>query len=129
MSTPNAPELRRVLAHIETLPIAEGPDSWDQEDYRCKTGMCFAGHTAVLNGGIWAEPERFTSWLVAVPTDDPRYVYQRDGRSVIKAAARAQQILGLDGVSASWLFEAGNTLDDLRRIVAELCEQAEQVTP
>src|SRR5690606_2757920 len=46
--TVNADLLKRTLTHIETHP-----DTWNQAEYRCRTGLCFAGWAAVLAGGVW----------------------------------------------------------------------------
>ena len=122
----NAPELRRVLAHIETHQ-----DLWEQswwrsfinedEQGRCNTAYCFAGWKCELDGVTWAHgPEdgyEGDSDLIILPT------------GMTNASTYAIDALGLTWEQAMQLFDSENTLDDLRRIVAKLCEQAEQVTP
>lgn len=42
----NGKLLLETLAYIETHP-----EEWNQEQWRCQTGMCFAGHAALTAGG------------------------------------------------------------------------------
>jgi hypothetical protein len=128
VSTPNVELLKRTLAKIETLPVRENEQSWDQTAYRCETGMCFAGWTCELTGGQWAGPvfNSLSSFLVATPDDNPdELTTVSGGPAVIRARHRAQRVLGLDADQSIYLFSEYNTLDHLRRIVAELCEQAD----
>lgn len=122
MATPNIPLLRQTLAHIESHP-----QEWVQDSYRCQTGMCFAGWAVTLDGGQWYSPDPTSTYgdgLVARPDDPAVDVWPLgDGTRAILASARAQRILGLDGYQAEDLFASYNTLDDIRQIVAELCEQ------
>lgn len=48
MPTPNLDLADRALAYV----IAH-PDEHKQWDWRCKSGMCFAGIASVLNGATW----------------------------------------------------------------------------
>lgn len=114
MPTPNTGLLKQTLAHIEA-----NPNEWEQEFYRCETGMCFAGWAAQLAGGKWAD-DPDGSYLVAEPEDPTE---ERDG-DLIDIVFRARRILGLTGKQASKLFAAYNDITDLRRIVAELCAEA-----
>lgn len=41
----NTELLERVLRYIELHP-----EEWDQDNWRCGTSFCFAGHTALLSG-------------------------------------------------------------------------------
>lgn len=123
----NAPLLRQVLAHIEAHP-----ESWHQDHWRCSTGMCFAGWTAELSGGKWADgPSSFLSaYLIPEVGDDPDRV-QVDGGlgfDVIAADDRARRLLGLDVDDAARLFEGGNRLGDIRRIVADLISRVHHVS-
>jgi hypothetical protein len=113
---PNVELLKRTLAHIEAHP-----GEWDQKYYRCGTGTCFAGHAALLAGGQWAFESDHDEHMVADDADDPMYVF--DGE--IHVSNRAERVLGLASPQADELFESYNSLDDLRRIIARLCESAE----
>lgn len=117
---PNVKLLRTTLAHIEAEP-----EKWDQKDWRCGTGMCFAGWAATLAGGKWAygPDETGRDMLAAEPEDDE--LSRRLG--TIQAADRAQRLLGLNEWDADELFDGGNDLDDLRRIVESLCMREELV--
>lgn len=122
----NVPLLTQTLAHIEA-----NPSEWDQTWYRCDTGMCFAGWAAQLAGGKWhtSDPDLFDdldSYLIAEPGDDPATTTLVDGSGVrvVFAPTRARRLLGLSSSQACELFASGNRLDDLRRIVARLVEEA-----
>lgn len=105
----NVPLLRKTLEHIEAHP-----GEWDQENYRCGSAACFAGHAALLAGGEWDRPNE--------PLDD--YLAPSSDRPFETADERAVSVLGLEQWQADRLFDGGNSLDDLRRIVAELSEDA-----
>ena len=120
--TPNVALLRQTLAKIEALP-----DLWNQHRYRCGTGMCIAGWGCELAGGRWLHaPDGFwPDLLVAETGDDPEIIRRLDDRDVIDVGIRARRIFGLTYSQAEVLFDAENDLDDLRRIVGELCAGAE----
>jgi hypothetical protein len=123
MPTPNAAALRETLAHIEANPA-----TWKQTHYRCRTGMCFAGWRAEMSGGRWVHDANrgFAELLHADPDDDPADIFTWPGEvEAVTAFDRAKRLLGLDYHQADDLFGALNKLDDLRRIVAELCAEAE----
>lgn len=109
----NVDLLDRTLAHVEAHP-----DEWNQLTYRCESGLCFAGWAAVLAGGRWVEPEKYSSVLVAEEGDPDEDRLHTSGS--VHAHDRAQRVLGLDGDTADDLFAAGNDIHDLRRIVAEI---------
>lgn len=117
--SPNALLLRRTLAHIEAHP-----GTWQQDTYRCETGMCFAGWACELAGGRWAFPADGArpQYLLAVQGDDPREVRFISGHRVIRAADRARRILGLSHGQSLRLFDEDNNLTSLRAMVADLCE-------
>lgn len=104
--TLNVELLDRTLAHIEAHP-----EEWDQGAWRCETGLCFAGTAAVLSGAKWLHP---------LGHQQDHWVRGRGSQQSEPAAWRAQRLLGLDEDQADELFAAHNTLDDLRRIVADL---------
>ena len=125
--TPNVPLLRRTLAHIETKP-----DTWEQSSWRsqchagCGTAYCFAGWAVVLHGGKFAVGDAGELADTVVPAGaDPA---DRDQWRFV--ADYAAEILGIPGDECGdWmdlpeLFESHNDLEDLRRIVAELCGEA-----
>ena len=115
--------LDRTLAHIEAHP-----EHWDQTVWRCDSAMCFAGWTAELAGGKWLLPEgdAHADYLAPEPGDDPDETggccqHLDSGiDSGIAAENRARRLLGLTEKQSARLFDGSNTLDDLRRIVAEL---------
>lgn len=122
--TINVPLLRKTMEHIEAHP-----EEWEQGRWRrrvqrptfCGTAYCFAGTAAKLNGAEWRNPPP--------PEGADDYGCQNhmivtpDGVRPVDVYAR--KILGLDSAQAFRLFEEFNTLDDLRRIVGELIEDAE----
>lgn len=108
--TPNAPLLLKTLHHIEAFP-----QQWDQGVYRCGTAMCFAGTACDLDGGVWLEDDE--DCLAPREDDDLGEV----GLGGIHAGNRARRILGLSNRQAAELFAASNSLNDLRRVVGDLC--------
>lgn len=118
--TINTPLLRRTMEQIETHP-----ETWDQANYRCDTGMCFAGWACELSGGTWSTgPDGpLSDYLIAEP-DDGEDMFGRWDMRLVTAHNRARRLLGLDGGQADELFDQDNDLDDLRRMVAELCGEA-----
>lgn len=143
MSTPNVALLRQTLAHIEAHPETWYQATWRNPNAECGTSYCFAGWAATLSGAQWDK----NSNDVAV-SSLPQAVreewsdYNEDvGDGWIHISDAAAQLLGLlqrhqeDGYTsysapaADDLFDPDNDLDDLRRIVAELCGvSAEAVT-
>jgi len=115
MSGPNAELFVAVLAQIE-----KHPETWDQNDWRCESGMCFAGWACDLSGVRWANPAEATYGAAQIVHGD----------STFSAADLAVRLLGLAdtyseftddyhyGSGAQHLFHAANTLDDLYRISA-----------
>jgi hypothetical protein len=119
--TINVALLKQTLAHIEAHP-----EEWDQTEFRCGSGMCFAGWAAQLAGGRWYADnpdEALGDALIAEP-DDPWAFEARAGVRVVYAQLRAERVLGLDRKQANRLFAGSNRLPDLRRIVAGLCGEA-----
>lgn len=129
--TPNVALLKQTLAHIEA-----NPQDWHQNLYR--SGVCFGGTAVELDGGTWligdiSEYSDLAPELAAlVPTPkeiadgDIRFYDDKHGNFMegVYAGDRAQRILGLTDGQRALLFDPFNTLPDLRRIVAELCEEA-----
>lgn len=120
--TVNVALLDQVMAHIEA-----NPHDWEQGDYRCSTGMCFAGWAVELSGGTWVtdRDSRWRDQVFAEPDDEYSYASTLDGKTeVTDADYRAQRVLGIGGDEAGDLFYAGNTMDEIRRIVKEIKENA-----
>lgn len=110
MPTP-LPDPRQLRA--DTLAyIRAHPDEWDQESWRCGTGMCYAGTAAMLAGGTFPFPADALG-VFADLVDTP------DGRRR-EISDWAAQVLGLDWESKAVLFDPGNTLGDLTHIVARI---------
>ncbi|XVQ07305.1 hypothetical protein ACQP1W_32450 [Spirillospora sp. CA-255316] len=115
-STPNVDLLKRTLAHIEAHP-----EEWDQNEWctelDCGTAYCFAGWAIKLDGRA-----TFTA------VND--FVIDEDGTSQ-DTDDYAAGLLGIKSLERAerdceeHLFAADNSLDDLRRIVGELCAEAE----
>jgi hypothetical protein len=115
-------ELRGLaLLDLAIAQIEAHPETWNQQVYRCKTGMCVAGWAAQLAGGQWLNgPESYgkdadNDALIAEPYDRPGDIYLLGGASVVDADSRARLLIGLSSDEADALFEADLTLDDIRR--------------
>ncbi|MEU4577461.1 SGNH/GDSL hydrolase family protein [Nonomuraea sp. NPDC023979] len=124
--TTNVVLLRQVLAHIE-----QHPKTWVQKEWRCRTGMCFAGWAADLSGGRWAtDADHWLSRYLTPEADDrPDDVVERDEiGSVVDVEDRAKRVLGLDMRQADSLFHGGNDLSDIRDAVTELAAEVHHVT-
>jgi hypothetical protein len=114
---PNKELLRKTLATIKA-----NPEHWDQSTWRCETGMCFAGWSAHLAGGRWISPAenlQRSHLLVSEPKDD--LLCPSNECRPVSVLYRAQRLLGLAFHQAADLFASTNTMEDLERIVAELC--------
>lgn len=133
---PNFALLDATLAYIE-----KNPDEWDQSNWRCDTGMCFAGWAAALAGGQYLldveQVEIFNrSMPWELPPDWPRHrgqfaspelLVEDEERGWITEPARerAIEVLRISHTQANALFAAGNNLQTLRRMVAALHEDPE----
>ncbi len=123
---PNVPLLRQTMAHIEAHP-----EEWYQGSWRCDTGMCFAGHAAIIDGAAWACKAEDGFDLDELADIDPEAfeaVCPPDTAGTMNVAVYAQQALGLELGEAARLFRMGNTLGDLLRIVDELCAKGQVTT-
>lgn len=104
--------LKRTLAAIEADPA-----SWNQSWWRCETAMCFAGHAAILSGATWVyEYGKAPSLSHGIMVDTP------EGECT-DVDWYAECVLGLSSKQAERLFDEDNSIGQLRRIVAELCEE------
>jgi hypothetical protein len=119
---PDVVLLDRVVARI----VAH-PEELKQGTYRCATGKCVAGHTAEECGGVWVtEANHPWSFALKAEADDPDRDVMRgtDYGDVVTAWRRARRLLGLTVHEAERLFAGHNTLDDIRRIVADIKRRA-----
>ncbi|MEV4093849.1 hypothetical protein [Streptosporangium saharense] len=114
--TINTDLLRRTLEQIENHP-----ETWCQADYRCGSGMCFAGWTCQLAGGTWAADSEAPLGECLIAEPDEEETFTHDDLLLISAHTRARRLLGLDEQQADELFYGRNTPADLRRMVTELC--------
>jgi hypothetical protein len=113
--------LDAVIAQIEAHP-----ETWNQDEWRCESGMCVAGWVAEMAGGQWltSDPGAMGSapsvhflrrWaLIATPEDDTEFVRVIDGTGVIQAGNRASRLLGLTQDQADDLFSEENDLQDIK---------------
>jgi hypothetical protein len=128
---PNIELLKRTLRYIEDHPY-----SWDQATFytydECGTSHCFAGWAVVLSG---VRPHPDEKVLVdELPPEvrdrlDPKDVWvEFPGTRITTIADAATALLDVGRWRAlpdhPHLFDGGNTLDDLRAMVAELCADA-----
>jgi hypothetical protein len=105
----NLPVLHAAIARIEAHP-----ENHHQQRWRCVSGMCLFGTICDI------DPD--TEWLSA-PLDRYGDWVAVNGEHV-HCSVRAAQLLGLDpdGETAAALSNAYNTLDDIRRMAAELSD-------
>lgn len=122
--------LDAAIAHIEA-----NPQTWEQDDFRCGSGMCVGGWICELAGGAWLTPQAngILSWyLEAEPTDPPGTVrdVMLDGKRVpaVMAYDRARRLIGApaafvdldDDEDRRRLFDGGNDLGDIKAIRDEI---------
>ena len=101
--------LRTTLALIKI-----NPEHHSQENWRCETGMCFAGWAGIIGGAEWANPDDPDDATVVFINDDGKQVFEH-------VSDYAKHALGLDWDDADRLFESSNSIDDLERMVDNLC--------
>lgn len=113
---PNLPLLRKVLDHIDAHP-----DEWRQsvygvqtEESTCGTAFCIAGHAAVMAGAepIWHGDGGMTG------VTDP------EGGGWVEVLDFAVGALGLTYAEATYLFDGGNTRDEVQEYAARIAERA-----
>lgn len=131
--TVNKELLRATLDQVKLAAEKEGPEAWDQRNWRCNTGMCFAGHAVTLSGAKWADAlgGDYEECVIAEGDDPESAIYGAyfDDHTikVVNASRRAQRILGLGYSAADRLFDEHNDLDDLEMIVNELCGEPDSI--
>lgn len=99
------------------------PSEWDQRVYRCRTGMCLAGHIAItMAGGKLADPRISDSdTLLAEAIDKYTTYFDYKHRKVTAIADRARLLLGDAYVPG--MFNAENSLSQLRDYRQKAIEQ------
>lgn len=120
--------LRETLAAIEAHP-----EQHHQGDFRCRSGMCFAGWAAQLAGGVWLVEEPVDPGelayrdvdLLKAELDDGDDAHWNGAHSVVSASLRARRVLGLTGLQADLLFNGLNTVEQLRELVDEFARDEE----
>lgn len=93
------------------------PREWDQEDYirpdeYCGSAKCFAGWACILAGG-------YKEVIVSENGDYYAYIADTSTGYSIDIHDTAEKLLGLTENQSGELFDGGNTLADLERLVAE----------
>lgn len=87
--------------------IEHHPSEWNQEAYRCNTGMCIAGHIAItLAGGELINPSDPTDEYLRPIKGEPKW----DHETLI--SERAKRLLGTAYIPG--MFDSFNDLDSLR---------------
>ena len=120
----NVKLLRKTLEHIKVHE-----DGWEQGDWRCQAGMCFAGWAAQLAGGQWLNKHatnRYSDTYLLAKQVDGEDIFEHMDFKVVQASNRAQRVLGLSWDQRHELFKSSNELEDLERIVSRI--EAEEAT-
>lgn len=128
MAERNVVLLEQTMQHIEN-----NPGDWEQEQWRCGSGMCFAGWAATLAGREWAtkNPDGDGAMNIVVKpgefeyagpeeTYDPETGRTKTGRLVESVPEVAQHDLGLTSEESDILFDGYNTRTGLRMMVDAL---------
>jgi hypothetical protein len=109
---PNTPELVGIYRFIR-----DNPEEWVQASFGrrnpCGTAYCVAGHAVVRAGHTVRWETRYFD-----PSEALAWTVDNENESYIGDIAQA--VLGLNLRDASDLFVAGNTLDDIRRIIERI---------
>jgi hypothetical protein len=136
-------DVARLRAGLAAVEVAAAAGRWDQGTWRaladsaeprCGTVMCMAGLVAEVNGGRWLmDPpvgDVGDDQLLADPSE-PGAVCWAAGDLLpeaiwtVNARERARGLLGLSEFGADLLFDGGNSLEELRTVVAMLIAEAE----
>ena len=99
------PEFNEQLARNALKRIKENPAEWRQDDWRCESGMCFAGYVAMEAGARWCD-----DWSPAVRTPNGAYTHVQ---------VFAQEVLGIDEYHGQkeHLFTSTNSISTLERLI------------
>ena len=126
---------RKRLAYDTLDYIKAHPEDWNQGEWRCSTGMCYAGWLVTLAGGTWKNQADndydFSSYLtdaVLVPLPgeepDPTTLTGVDDGPYVHASTRACALLGI-GVrtdTSAHLFNADNGIVEIGSQLDEIFE-------
>lgn len=96
-----------------------------ETDPWCVTAGCFAGHYAISQGftKVIRQPRKGFLPLVLLQNAEGEMVTDGEASEGFQnVAAYTRKSLGLTQTQANVLFNAGNTLDDLRFYVEQICE-------
>lgn len=107
---------------------------WEQGEWRCGTGMCFAGWAAHLDGAQWASEDPLSDHfddIVAEPGDHFSASQVWDDAEpgvtqVTPVSARAQRVLGLTEDESEMLFSGGNGIEDIKYVIDKILKRAAQ---
>ncbi|MEW1959780.1 hypothetical protein [Kineococcus sp. NPDC059986] len=103
----NWPLVDAVLAQIEAHP-----ETWNQEHWRCGTSFCFAGWAVEMSpDASWVEDE---GWA-----DDVKLLVHGVVMKYPPGHAAAH-LLNLPGDAGDDLFEATNSLDDIKAVIRNI---------
>ena len=117
---------RKKLAYDTLDYIKAHPEDWNQETWRCSTGMCYAGWLATLAGGTWLYPDPDNDEdygegsLVPLAGEDPDPVTAAvyDDSPNVHVSSRAGLLLGLSRTDALRLFDGDNKLEDIEALLS-----------
>ena len=102
----NVERLRALLEWAEEEQKRGDENQWCQSDWICGTTYCIAGKECLSLG--YAPSSHNTSFVVAP-----------DGISA-PVSYIARKSLGIDVEDAERLFDGGNDIDDIRRIIGQI---------
>ncbi len=114
----NVPLLRKTMEHIEAHPEEWDQRHWAIQKEECGTAFCFAGTAIQLSG------EKRWQWDWH-PICNEATLHDTVQDCQVSIAETARKLLGLRAHQASDLFEANNTLPELRRQVTRLIAEEE----
>ncbi len=85
----------------------DNPERHHQQEWRCETGECMAGHIALLSGAQWLLPD----------VNDAHVVDPEGTRWHV--SDYASHVAGLSLIQADDLFDSHNTLEEIEEIVKD----------
>lgn len=94
------------------------PDEWNQGAWRCRTGMCFAGHAAMQAGAVWTyslDELDDPACVVTPETRDAELMVITPDNTMTDVITYAAETLGVS--THDMLFDSENTLEDLQLMV------------